>query len=215
MRSSWLIITLGLLVLPGCTAYPVQPQDRAIFTPPSKSGTPPAVAPDVTHLSPVPDRALLVVYRSHAWPARRAVTIYVNGAMAAELEDGYYTVMQLPVGHAHIESGWSFDIGWLQPSGYADPDLQAGKTYYFQVVDGLSLVGVIGIVPLVTDASPAGMGFGAVMFVADEADARYTGRALQAETESSAHAQLQQCTYVLAQAGFALIEQVPAVSRTN
>ena len=231
--------------LAGCAAYPVDPSASAETALPPPSATSmqpveagpmlaqPATAPPMAaavaaqstpvnppSLHPAPDRALLVVYRSGLTPYRRAVTIYVNGTSAAELDDGYYTVIQLPPGHAHVESSWSLDLTLLNAPGFADVDVQAGTTYYFRVTNGATWLGVIGMVPVAVglEASaptPAGatvIGAGLVLLAVDEVQARRTGRALAPRSDEDATRDMRRCSYVAAEAGF-MPAQAPAAGQ--
>ncbi|HEY4126756.1 MAG TPA: hypothetical protein VGN70_01785 [Gammaproteobacteria bacterium] len=85
--------------------------------------------------------AILVVYRQHVTPissvanamsSERRVALLVNGAESMSLHADAFTLIFAKPGHVRLESKWGFGL-ILNPTGFADLDVQAGKVYYFQV----------------------------------------------------------------------------------
>jgi hypothetical protein len=85
--------------------------------------------------------AILVVYRQHVTPtssvanamsSERRVSLLVNGAESMSLHADAFTLIFAKPGHVRLESKWGFGL-ILNPTGFADLDVQAGKVYYFQV----------------------------------------------------------------------------------
>ncbi len=78
------------------------------------------------------DAALVYVLRYKAEPALRDATILVDDAEVADLSQGKFTWFYVPPGHHVIHARWGL-VTEQQPS-HATLDLEAGKTYYLELI---------------------------------------------------------------------------------